>query len=209
MGDGDHTTAGARSGGMSGQRIARIAVFAALVAVLGLTPAFSVPGISVPITAQTLGVMIAGLMLVPVEAFLSVALFVGLVAAGLPLLSGGRGGLGVFSTGSAGFVLGFPVAAAVVALIISGLRKLGGTRLPAVQLATHFVAAVFGGIVALYCIGIPIGSAVADIPLGTFFRASMNFVPGDLLKAAAATVVATSAFRAAPFLQPHLARASA
>jgi hypothetical protein len=37
----------------------------------------------------------------------------------------------------------------------------------------------------------------------------MNFVPGDLLKAAAATVVATSAFRAAPHLQPQLAKASA
>lgn len=194
---------------MSGPRIARIAVFAALVAVLGLTPAINVPGISVPITAQTLGVMIAGLMLVPVEAFLSVALFVGLVAAGLPLLSGGRGGLGVFSGPSAGFVLGFPFAAAVVAIVVTGLRRLGGGRKRWVQLAMHFVAAVLGGIVVLYCIGIPIGSLVADIPLDKFFRASMNFLPGDLLKAAAATVVATSAFRAAPHLQPNLTKASA
>ena len=193
---------------MSGPRIARIAVFAALVAVLGLTPAISVPGISVPITAQTLGVMIAGLMLVPVEAFLSVALFVGLVAAGLPLLSGGRGGLGVFTGPSAGFVLGFPVAAAAVAILIGGLQHVGGARSRAVQLGTHFVAAVLGGVVVLYAIGIPIGSLVGDIPLGTFFRGSMSFVPGDLLKAVAATLVATSAFRAAPFLQPHLARAS-
>ena len=79
----------------------RESVFAALAAVLGLTPAINVPGISVPITAQTLGVMIAGLMLVPIEAFLSVALFVGLVATGLPLLSGGRGGLSVFTGPSA------------------------------------------------------------------------------------------------------------
>ena len=192
---------------MSGPRIARIAVFAALVAVLGLTPAISVPGISVPITAQTLGVMIAGLMLVPVEAFLSVALFVGLVAAGLPLLSGGRGGLGVFSGPSAGFVLGSPFAAAAIAVIIAGARRIGGEHTRPVQLATHFAAAVLGGVGLLYCIGIPVGALVADIPLGKFFTGSMSFVPGDLLKAAAATVVATSAFRAAPFLQPHLARA--
>lgn len=189
---------------MSGSRIARIAVFAALVAVLGLTPAINVPGIPVPITAQTLGVMIAGLMLVPVEAFLSVALFVGLVAVGLPLLSGGRGGLSVFTSPSAGFVLGFPIAAAAVAIIIGALRNFGGARRWSVQLGTHFVAAVLGGVVVLYCIGIPIGSLVGDIPFGKFLRASMSFVPGDLLKAAAATVVATSAFRAAPFLQPHL-----
>ena len=194
---------------MSGARIARIAVFAGLVAVLGLTPAINVPGISVPITAQTLGVMIAGLMLIPIEAFLSLALFVGLVAAGLPLLSGGRGGLTVFSGASAGFVLGFPIAAAAVAIIIAALRRLGGGHTHAVQIATHFVAAVLGGVAVLYCIGIPVGSIIADIPLGTFFRGSMNFVPGDLLKAAAATLVATSAFRAAPFLQPKLAKTSA
>lgn len=192
---------------MSGPRIARIAVFAALVAVLGLTPAISVPGISVPITAQTLGVMIAGLMLVPLEAFLSLALFVGLVAAGLPLLSGGRGGLGVFTGPSAGFVLGFPVAAGAVAILIAVGRRAGADRSRPVQLATHFVAAVLGGVGVLYCIGIPVGALVADIPLGTFFRGSMSFVPGDLLKAVAATVVATSAFRAAPFLRPQLVRA--
>lgn len=191
---------------MTGPRIARIAVFAALIAVLGLTPAISVPGISVPITAQTLGVMIAGLMLVPLEAFLSVGLFVGLVAAGLPLLSGGRGGLGVFSGPSAGFVLGFPIAAGAVAILIAVGRRAGGDRSRPVQLATHFTAAVLGGVGVLYLIGIPVGALVADIPLGTFFRGSMSFVPGDLLKAVAATVVATSAFRAAPFLQPQLAR---
>ncbi len=192
---------------MSGPRIARIAVFAALVAVLGLTPAISVPGISVPITAQSLGVMVAGLMLVPLEAFLSLALFVGLVAAGLPLLSGGRGGLGIFSGPSAGYVLGYPVAAAAVAILIAVMRRLGADRTRPLQVGAHFAAAALGGIVVLYCIGIPVGAWVADIPIGTFFRGSMSFVPGDLVKAVAATVVATSAFRAAPFLRPRLARA--
>lgn len=188
---------------MGGPRIARIAVFAALVAVLGLTPAITVPGISVPVTAQTFGVMVAGLMLVPVEAFLSVALFVGLVAAGLPLLPGGRGGLGVFSGPSAGFVLGFPIAAAAVAVIILLLRRFDLGRVQPVNLAMHFAAAVAGGIVILYCVGIPVLVNVGDVPVSTMW----TFVPGDLLKAAAATVVATSAFRAAPFLQPQLARA--
>jgi biotin transport system substrate-specific component len=187
--------------------MARIAVFAALVAVLGLTPAISVPGFSVPITAQTLGVMIAGLMLVPVEAFLSVALFVGLVAAGLPLLSGGRGGLTVFTGPSAGFVLGFPIAALATALIVAALTRLPGTRSGWGEAAAFFSAAALGGIVVLYCIGIPVGAAVAGIPLDKFFHASMTFVPGDLLKAAAATLIATSAFRAAPFLNPSVARA--
>lgn len=192
---------------MSGPRIARIAVFAALVAVLGLTPAINVPAISVPITAQTLGVMLAGLMLVPAEAFLSLALFVGLVATGLPLLSGGRGGLAVFSGPSAGFILGWPVAAATIAVIAAALTRVGATRTRAAQTASFFAASVLGGVVVLYCIGIPVGAWAADIPFRTFLTGSMSFVPGDLLKAAAATVVAVSAFRAAPFLRPQLAAA--
>ncbi|MGD9696668.1 MAG: biotin transporter BioY [Thermoleophilia bacterium] len=192
---------------MSGPRIARIAVFAALIAVLGLTPAINVPSISVPITAQTLGVMLAGLMLVPVEAFLSVALFVGLVAAGLPLLSGGRGGLTVLTGPSAGFLLGFPVAALATSLVAMGLAAAGIERAAQpLQVAGSFVAAVLGGIVVLYAIAIPLGAAIGDLPLDTFFHASMTFVPGDLVKAGAATVVAVSAFRAAPFLRPQLAR---
>lgn len=200
-----------RAGGTSaaGPRIARIAVFAALVAILGLTPAISVPGISVPVTAQTLGVMVAGLMLVPAEAFLSLALFVGLVAAGLPLLSGGRGGLGVFTGPSAGFVAGFPFAAAATAVLIAVLWRVPGAETRWGRPAALFAAAVTGGIVVLYAIGIPVGAAVADIPVGSFFRGSLTFVPGDLVKAVAATLVASSAFRAAPYLRPRPARARA
>ncbi|MFC6678547.1 hypothetical protein ACFQE7_21645 [Nonomuraea ferruginea] len=43
--------------------VARVAVFAALIAVLGLVPGVSLFGGLVPVTAQTLGVMLAGLIL--------------------------------------------------------------------------------------------------------------------------------------------------
>jgi biotin transporter BioY len=43
--------------------LAYIALFAALTAVLGLLPAILVPAVPVPITAQTLGVMLAGAVL--------------------------------------------------------------------------------------------------------------------------------------------------
>ncbi len=192
---------------MSGSRIARISVFAALVAAFGLTPAVNLPGMPVPITAQTLAVMLAGLMLVPSEAFLAVGLFVALVAAGLPLLSGGRGGLSVFSSPSAGFVLGFPVAAACVSAIAIGLRGQRSYE-ASTQVAMSFVACVLGGVVVLYCIGLPIGAALADVP-SRFLILSMKFIPGDLAKAAAASLIAVTAFRAAPFLRPRAAGARA
>lgn len=194
---------------MSGQRIARIAVFAGLVAVFGLTPAINLPALPVPITAQTLAVMLAGLMLVPVEAFLAVALFVGLVAIGLPLLPGGRGGLAVFSSPSAGFVLGFPFAAAAVAVTVAALRRLpwaGGSR---GEIGVNVAAAVLGGVAVLYAIAIPVSALIADIPIGTFARGTVDFIPGDLVKAVAASLVAASAFRAAPFLRPRAVHARA
>src|SRR5688500_6271691 len=98
----------------SSRDLAMVAVFAGIVAALGLVPAVSVLGGAVPITAQSLGVMLAGAVLGPRRGALALLLFLGLVALGLPLLAGGRGGLGVFAGASVGYLVGFPVAAFAV-----------------------------------------------------------------------------------------------
>ncbi len=54
--------------------LALVATFAGVVAALGLVPAFVPPGFTVPITAQSLGVMLAGAVLGARRGFLSVAL---------------------------------------------------------------------------------------------------------------------------------------
>ena len=66
-----------------------IALFAALIAALGLVPKFTLAA-GVPITAQTLGVMLCGTVLGARRGGLAVLLFLALVALGLPLLAGGR-----------------------------------------------------------------------------------------------------------------------
>ena len=82
------------------QKLAYVSLFAAIMGVLGLMPAIPLGFTPVPITLQTLGVMLAGSVLGarfgPKYAASSQLLFLLLVATGLPLLSGGRGGLGVF-----------------------------------------------------------------------------------------------------------------
>ena len=51
---------------MTNRDIARISIFAALIGVMGLMPRLDLPfAAGVPITAQTLGVMLAGLILGP------------------------------------------------------------------------------------------------------------------------------------------------
>ena len=84
--------------------LALVAVFAGVMAALGLVPAWTPPGFTVPITAQSMGVMLAGGVLGGRRGALSMLVFLALVAIGLPLLAGGRGGLGVFAGPSVGFL---------------------------------------------------------------------------------------------------------
>lgn len=55
-----------------------------------------------------------------------------------------------------------------------------------------------GGVVAIYAVGIPVQSLVTRLPLGETALTSLVFVPGDLLKAAVATIVVTALVRAYP-----------
>ena len=120
------------------KNIAYIALFAALIAVLGLIPKITL-AFGVPITAQSLGVMLCGTVLGARRGALAVGLFLLLVALGLPLLAGGRGGLGVFASPTVGFLVGFPVAAFVTGWITERWRS------APVGIAAG-VAAVIGGI---------------------------------------------------------------
>lgn len=151
-----------------------IALFAALIAVLGLVPQITL-ATGVPITAQSLGVMLCGTVLGARRGALAVLLFVGLVALGLPLLSGGRGGLGVFASPTMGFVLGFPVAAFVAGLIVEKWRMSIGVA--------SFAGALIGGVGVLYLFGIT-GMALI---LGKSWPAAAllvgAYIPGDLIKA--------------------------
>src|SRR5262245_34546375 len=89
-----------------------IVLFAAIIAALGLVPKIDVPMLGgVPVTAQSLGVTLAGILIGARRGALAAALFLVAVAFGFPLLAGGRGGLGVFTGPSAGFLLGFVPAA--------------------------------------------------------------------------------------------------
>ncbi|WP_158865737.1 biotin transporter BioY [Leifsonia sp. AG29] len=170
--------------------IARVAVCAAIVAVLGLPGGFTVFG-AVPITAQTLGVMLAGALLGPALGALSMAVLLALVAAGLPLLAGGRGGIGVFAGPSVGYLLGWVAGAAVIGLIVHA-----GSRKPVLWRTA--LGIVVGGILVVYAFGIPLQSLITRLPLPATALSSLVFVPGDLIKAAIASAIVMTLVRAYP-----------
>jgi biotin transport system substrate-specific component len=171
--------------------LALVAVFAALIAVLGLPGSFAPFGLAVPITAQTLGVMLAGLLLGPRLGALAVLVFLALVATGLPLLAGGRGGLGVFAGPSAGYLLGWVAGAFVTGL----LADLHAERLRMVSL---LVAAVLGGVAVVYLFGIPALAWRGQLPFAKALATGLAFLPGDLAKAVVAAVVARGVERGYP-----------
>lgn len=93
-----------------------VALFAAVMGALGLVPPIMLSFTPVPITLQTLGVLLAGGILGARLGGISMAVFLLLVAAGAPLLSGGRGGIGVFFGPSAGYLISYPVTAFLSAI---------------------------------------------------------------------------------------------
>lgn len=170
--------------------LARVAIFTAIVAVLGMPGGFSVAG-GVPITVQTLGVMLAGAILGPWLGALSMVVLLALVAIGLPLLAGGRGGLGVFFGPSAGYLFGWILGAFVIGLIV----HFGG-RKPV--LWRTVLGMLFGGILAIYAVGLPVQSMITGLPLGETAILSLVFIPGDLIKAVTATIIVMTLVRAYP-----------
>jgi biotin transport system substrate-specific component len=172
--------------------LALVASFAALMAVLGLPGSLFLFGNAVPITLQSLGVMLAGSILGWRRGALALLVFLALVAAGLPLLAGGRGGLGVFAGPTVGYLIGWPLGAAVVGWLVE-------RRLPAYPLWWGALANVVGGIGVVYLLGVPVQAAVVGTSsVVATAVAAVVYLPGDLLKVAVATVVAAGVHKGYP-----------
>jgi biotin transport system substrate-specific component len=176
--------------------LAMTATFVGLIAAMGLVPAITVPAVGVPITIQSMGVMLAGAILGRWRGAAAVLIFLVLVALGLPLLSGGRGGLGVFFKPSVGFLIGFPVAAFVIGWL--------SERLNAARSLWRAIAAnVLGGIVVLYVFGVVGIALVSHLSLLKALIATWVFLPGDLAKAVVAALIARGVHQALPDLLPE------
>jgi biotin transport system substrate-specific component len=167
-----------------------IALFTALIAALALVPKFTL-GFGVPITAQSMGIMLCGTVLGAKRGGLAALLFVILVLIGLPLLAGGRGGLGVLAGPSVGFIVGFPIAAFATGFFMEQMQ-----RLPVAWAAG--IASILGGVVMLYAFGI--AGMMVMLQKGPLETAMLvtAFIPGDLIKAVLAGLITAGLARARP-----------
>ncbi|WLD91705.1 biotin transporter BioY [Alkalihalobacillus sp. AL-G] len=169
-------------------------LFTAIVAVLGILPPIMLPFIPVPITAQTLGVMLAGTILGARLGGLSLFLFVMLVVAGAPILSGGRGGLGTIIGPSGGFILSWPIAAYVIGLLVQKF-------MPYINFWKLFLINIFGGIIIVYMIGIPWLAILTDLSLEKAAAGSAIYLPGDTIKAIIVSTIAPQLLKRAQLIR--------
>ncbi|GGA47220.1 biotin transporter BioY [Paenibacillus physcomitrellae] len=173
------------SAALSLRGVAFSALFAALIVVFGYV---SIPlGFTpVPITLQTLAVLLAGGLLGPRYGFFSIMIVVVLTAVGFPLLQG-KGGFAVLLGPTGGYVVMWPFAALIIGLLV---RKVKGNAW--LQRLFIFLIMCLGSFL-LYVTGVLWLGHVAGFTLSKAIVAGMYpYIPGDMIKAAAATVIILS-----------------
>jgi len=173
-----------------------VAVFAALVAAAAFVPGVPVGALGVPITIQTLAVMLTGLVLGAGRGFAAVGLYVLLGLAGLPIFSGGRSGLGILAGPSAGYIIAFPLAAAAAGWLAAVVVR----RTVKYRAVFFFAAAMVSSIVLVHGLGV-LGMMVnGKLDFGKAFLADLVYYPGDIIKNVLAAVIAVSLHKAFPDL---------
>ncbi|WP_422478112.1 biotin transporter BioY [Pleomorphochaeta sp. DL1XJH-081] len=170
------------------RRIIIIALFSALM-VAGAY--IAIPVGPVPITLQTMFVLLAGILGGRRIGAASVAVYLALGAIGLPVFSGGVGGFGHFAGPTGGFLLSWLIAAPLAGLCTDiGFRKANqDDKVTKGQLLWIILGATVATIV-LYAIGIPYLKTVLDISWGKSLAIGLiPFLPGDLLKLVATVLL--------------------
>ena len=148
--------------------------------VVALAAQIAIPFKPVPITMQTLAVVLVAWRLGAGRGFASLALYGTLGSMGAPIFAAGSSGAGA----SSGFIVGFVLAAAFVGAM-AARRPLAGWRAVAVFAAGLAIPYVPGLIwlSAMTGMGAPWSAAVLGAGV-------VPFIPGDLLKLALASSAA-------------------
>lgn len=163
--------------------VAGAALFTALLAQV-VVP---VPGTPVPITGQTLAVVLCAAVLGPGRGVAAMGLYLVLGAVGLPFYSEASGGVEVLAGATGGYLVGFLPAALLIGLAAQHRQDRKVWR--ALML---FVA----GQAVVFAIGVPWLAVVADLSPAQALEAGFYpFILGGLAKAAIAGLLLPAAWR--------------
>jgi biotin transport system substrate-specific component len=186
-----------KAGGTSSptRDIALVAAFAALICASAYVGAVPVGSAGVPITLQTLTVMLAGCILGPVRGFAAVTLYLALGAVGLPVFAEHSSGIGVFTGPSGGYLIAFPLAAALGGFLVKHVARERRTRALVV-----FACSITASVLVIHPLGILGMMLHFDVSFLQAGAWDMPFWLGDLVKTSLVAMIAAEVHRAFPQL---------
>lgn len=166
----------------TGARVAAVVLFAIATAV-GARMSVPLPLTPVPMTLQTLFVLLSGAMLGPALGATAQIAYLGAGIAGLPVFVGGAG-LAYLAGPTGGYLLAFPVAAFLSGVVVDHVRRRG--------LAGG--ALLFAALFLVSLVILAGGASWLGVMTGDFAGAfALGFVPflaGDVLKVALTALLA-------------------
>lgn len=169
----------------------RIALLSALIAVSSYI-IIPLPFSPVPVTGQTLAIMLCALLLTPKQSVLTLVIYLLIGVSGVPVFAGGTAGPGVLLGPTGGFLIGF----IPMAFFISYFK---GTH---PHLLRYFIVSALGSLVILNLVGVPWLAFSAGISFSQALTLGfLPFLPGGILKLFMAVLLA---WKLVPQLQPIL-----
>lgn len=166
---------------LSIQSMAQIAVCSALLCASSYI-IIPLPIIPIPFTLQFLAVVLVALLLKPTHALIAQTLYTLLGIVGLPVFSGGKGGLGIIFSPTGGFIIGF-IATSFLISLLKGKK---------VSIFRYVSVSVFVGIPVTYIFGIIFYILYADTALEIFSL----FAVVDVVKCITASLLAITITKA-------------
>lgn len=160
------------------------------VGVLTASSWVSVPFYPVPLTLQTLAVLLVGGLLGPRMGVAAVTSYLALGLVGAPVFHNGLGGLALLAGPTGGYLAGFVPAAFLMGLAGQGSRSLSAVRWGAPLRWALVAAGAVAAEVAIYSLGVPWLAFTTATDTGTAIAVGLApFLVGDLVKMSIAVLV--------------------
>ncbi len=168
-----------------------LAVTASLFVAAAAHLSVPLPFTPVPLTMSDLAVVLVGLMLGPGTAFAALVLYLVEGATGLPVFSPtGPGGVPQLFGATGGYLLSYPFAAAAASYLQRALRGVISSQFGGALLAASAASAILMIVGALW-----LGTLLHLSLAATLSKATLPFLPGQIVKVLAAAGIATSVQR--------------
>ena len=170
---------------MNAAAMTRVALMAAFTAVAAQ---IAIPLEPVPFTLQVLAVVLTGLLLGPRYGAVAMAIYLLVGAVGIPVFAGFRGGLGVLVGDTGGYLLAYPLAAALAGVAAGAVANAPRRRALVVGFLWGSLA-----LAVIYALGATWLAVLAGLSPGAALVAGVvPFVVFDLIKVGLANLVAVA-----------------